>query len=135
MSRLMLFVGGLCLVFISLILPAEARGKKKVKRYEAEFTAYYPDDSKMEGGYKDAIGNYLDPSEYTVAAPDTFPLGSYIKVGGMDNWRDGHTYKVTDRGGRIVVQDDGTVSIDILMRNARQANKFGRRKGWIEVAE
>jgi 3D (Asp-Asp-Asp) domain-containing protein len=129
----MLFVGGLCLVFIGLMLPTEAKEKKKAKRYEAEFTGYYPDDSEMEGGYYAATGVLLDPSAYTVAAPKCIPFGAKITVGGTGNKRDGWTYRVNDRGGRIVVDEDGLYHIDILMRNARQANNFGRVRGWIEV--
>ena len=121
------------MVFISFILPTDAKEKKKVKKYEAEFTGYYPDDSLMEGGYYSATGELLDPSAYTVAAPSCIPFGAKITVGGTGNKRDGWTYTVNDRGGAIIVDDDGVYHIDILMRNAQQANKFGRVKGYIIV--
>jgi len=132
MTRWML----LCLIvaFTSFVMPTDAK-EKKAKRYEAEFTGYYPDESEMEGGYYAATGELLDPSAYTVAAPKCIPFGAKITVGGTGNKRDGWIYRVNDRGGRIVVDEDGVYHIDILMRNARQANNFGRVRGWIEVEQ
>ena len=135
MNRWLLFIGSICLVFITFIIPTEAKEKKKVVRYPAEFTGYYPDDSEMEGGYQSANMEWLDPSEWTVAAPKCIPFNTMIKVGGTGNWRDGHTYRVNDRGGAIVVDDDGVYHIDILMAGPEQANRFGRQYGWIEVVE
>lgn len=133
MSRWIMFIAGICLVFISIVMPTDAKQKKKVKRFEAEFTGYYPDDSEMEGGYKSATNEWLDPSDYTVAAPKCIPFGSYITVGGTGNKRDGWTYRVNDRGGAIIVDDEGVYHIDILMSGPEQANAFGRKRGYIEV--
>lgn len=100
-------------------------GGKEVK---AQFTAYYPSNSKMEGGYYDAQGKRLNPSKRTCAAPKSIPFGTKIKVQGTGTSCDGKTYTVTDRGGAIKIVN-GVYKIDILMKNAREANKFGRRKG------
>lgn len=127
-------VVGLIVVCALLVaIPAEAHGKKNVEIHQAVFTGYYPDDSLMEGGYYSATGELLDPSAYTVAAPACIPFGAEITVGGTGNKRDGWTYRVNDRGGRIKVDDEGRYHIDILMRNAKQANDFGVVHGWIEV--
>ena len=137
MDRRILLIGLLCAIIASLLMPAdaEAKKKKKVVRYQAEFTAYYPSDSTMEGGYKDAVGRPLDPSEYVIAAPKCFPIGTKVKFGGIGDWRDGHTYEVRDRGQAIVVEEDGLVHIDILMATYEQTDDFGRVRGWIEVEE
>lgn len=100
-------------------------GGKEVK---AQFTAYYPSNSKMEGGYYDAQGKRLNPSKRTCAAPKSIPFGTKIKVQGTGTSCDGKTYTVTDRGGAIKIVN-GVYKIDILMKNASEANKFGRRNG------
>ena len=135
MSRTILFICGICMVLIAFITPTEAKEKKKVVRYPAEFTGYYPDDSLMEGGYQAANTEWLDPSDWTCAAPKCIPFDTMIKVGGTGNWRDGHSYRVNDRGGAIVVDEDGVFHIDILMSCKEQADNFGRVQGWIEVVE
>ena len=89
----------------------------------------------MEGGYQAANLEELDPSNWTCAAPKCIPFDTMIKVGGTGNWRDGHTYRVNDRGGAIVVDGEGVYHIDILMSCKEQANRFGRVRGWIEVEE
>lgn len=121
------------MMFIAFILPADAEGDKDVEIHRAVFTGYYPDDSEMEGGYYSATGEFLDPAAYTVAAPACIPFGSKITVGGTGNKRDGWVYRVNDRGQRIVVDEYGVYHIDILMRDAKQANDFGVVYGWIEV--
>lgn len=125
-------------LILSLFLPiisSAKGGMGDVHIHVAEFTGYYCANNAMEGGYKDVSGNWLDPSEWTVAAPDKIPLGSIITIGGTGNWRDGCSYTVTDRGGSIIVDDDGVYHIDILMASKEQANKFGRVRGYIIVKE
>ena len=124
---------------LSLFLPIISNAKEGMHDsthiHVAEFTGYYADNSRMEGGYKDISGNWLDPSDYTVAAPSCIKLGSTITIGGTGNWRDGVSYTVTDRGGAIVVDEDGTYHIDILMDSREQADRFGRVRGYIIVKE
>ena len=43
---------------------------------KALFTAYYPANNAMEGGFLDALGNKLDPSKHTCAAPPSVPFGT-----------------------------------------------------------
>ncbi|UEL49849.1 C40 family peptidase [Terrisporobacter hibernicus] len=105
-----------------------SKGSSGGKEVKAQFTAYYPSNSKMEGGYYDAQGKRLNPSKRTCAAPKLIPFGTKIKVQGTGTSCDGKTYTVTDRGGAIKIVN-GVYKIDILMKNAREANKFGRRKG------
>lgn len=134
-----LFVTVMLALTLTQTLTAQAKEKEHgmgdVHIHMAEFTGYYPDSSTMEGGYKSANGEWLDPSEYTIAAPKCIPFGSEVTFGGIGNWRDGVTYRVNDRGGAIVVDENGIYHIDILMAGPEQANKFGRRRGYIIVRE
>lgn len=49
-------------------------------RVRAKFTAYYPADNAMEGGFYDAQGNLLDPSKRTMAAPKSVPFGTQVTI-------------------------------------------------------
>lgn len=95
---------------------------------DAQFTAYYPANDTMQGGFYDALGNRLDPSKLTCAAPKDIPFHSKITVKGTGTSRDNVTYTVTDRGGAIKVVN-GVYHIDLLMSNKTEAYSFGRRNG------
>ena len=82
----------------------------------------------MQGGFYDAMGNKLDPSKLTCAAPKDVAFGTKIQVKGTGTNRDGLVYKVTDRGGAIKVVN-GVYKIDLLMSTKEECLKFGRRKG------
>ena len=98
------------------------------KEVDAEYTAYYPANNSMQGGLYDAMGNKLDPSKLTCAAPKDVAFGTKIQVKGTGTNRDGLVYKVTDRGGAIKIVN-GVYKIDILMPTKEECLKFGRRKG------
>ena len=98
------------------------------KEVDAEYTAYYPANNSMQGGLYDAMGNKLDPSKLTCAAPKDVAFGTKIQVKGTGTNRDGLVYKVTDRGGAIKVEN-GVYKIDLLMSTKEECLKFGRRKG------
>ena len=98
------------------------------REVNAEYTAYYPANNSMQGGFLDAMGNKLDPSKLTCAAPKDVAFGTKIQVKGTGTNRDGLVYKVTDRGGAINVQN-GVYRIDLLMATKEECLKFGRRKG------
>ena len=98
------------------------------KEVDAEYTAYYPANNSMQGGLYDAMGNKLDPSKLTCAAPKDVAFGTKIQVKGTGTNRDGLVYKVTDRGGAIKVEN-GVYKIDLLMATKEECYKFGRRKG------
>lgn len=101
---------------------------------DAQFTAYYPYNDSMQGGYYDAMGNKLDPSKNTCAAPKDIPFLSKITVKGTGTNRDGQTYTVTDRGGAIKVVN-GVYHIDLLMSSKTEAYSFGRRNGKAIIAK
>ena len=103
------------------------------KKVKAQFTAYYPANTALQGGFYDAMGNKLDPSKKTCAAPKSIPFKTKIQVLGTGTSQDGQTYTVTDRGGAIVVDSNGVYHIDLLMANKTQAYSFGRRNGYIII--
>lgn len=97
-------------------------------KVKALFTAYYPHNSKMEGGYYDCQGNRLNPSKKTCAAPKSVPLGTKIQVQGTGTSRDGEVYTVNDRGGAIKIRN-GVYQFDLLMSSASECNRWGRKNG------
>lgn len=99
------------------------------KEVNAEFTAYYPANNSMQGGFLDAMGNKLDPNKLTCAAPKSVPFKTKIQVKGTGTDRDNLVYTCTDRGGAIVIDSNGVYHIDLLMKDKKTALAFGRRKG------
>ncbi len=95
---------------------------------KAKYTAYYPANNAMEGGFYDALGHLLDPSEHTCAAPKSVPFGTKITIQGTGTSRDGQTYTVTDRGGAINIEGD-VYHFDILMSSNSECNNWGVRYG------
>ncbi|MDV9656538.1 NlpC/P60 family protein, partial [Clostridioides difficile] len=105
------------------------------REVKAEFTAYYPSNNPMEGGYYQAMdGKRLVPSNNTCAAPSQLKFKTKIQVKGTGTNIDNKTYTVTDRGGVIKVVN-GVYKIDILMSSEKECNKFGRRKGTIIIGD
>lgn len=104
------------------------------KKVKALFTAYYPANTKMEGGFYDSLGNRLDPSKRTCAAPKSIPFHTKIQPSDTGSFIDGKTYTVTDRGGKINVVN-GVYHIDILMSSASECNKFGKKYGYIIIGD
>ena len=99
------------------------------KKVPALFTAYYPSNSKMEGGFTDCRGKKLDPSKYTCAGPKSLKYGTQIQVLGTKTSRDKKVHTVNDVGGAINIVN-GRYHFDLLMSSAAQCNKFGKRYGY-----
>ena len=95
---------------------------------KALFTAYYPANNALEGGYLDAQGNRLDPSKKTCAAPPSVPFGTKITVRDTGTSLDGMTYTVNDRGGAIQIVN-GVYHFDLLMSSNAECNRWGRKNG------
>ena len=95
---------------------------------KAKFTAYYPADNAMEGGFLDAMGKPLDPSKRTCAAPPSVPFGTKVTVQGTGTNLDGVTYTVNDRGGAIRIEN-GVYHFDLLMRTNEECNHWGVKHG------
>lgn len=107
---------------------SSSSGEVQGKEVDAIFTAYYPANNSMQGGFYDAQGNKLDPSKLTCAAPKSIAFGTMVKVLNTGTDRDNLVYKVTDRGGAIIIKD-GVYHFDLLMKDKKTAYAFGRRKG------
>lgn len=109
------------------------------KEVNAEFTAYYPANNSMQGGFLDAMGNKLNPNKLTCACPKSVPFKTKIQVENTGTDRDNLVYTCTDRGGAIVIDSNGVYHIDLLMKDKKSALAFGRRKGkaliGVEVSE
>lgn len=102
------------------------------KKVKARFSAYYPANNSMEGGFYDAMNKKLDPSKKTCAAPKEIAFNTKIQVLGTGTSQDGQTYTVTDRGGAIKIKN-GVYYIDLLMSSAKECNAFGIRYGYIII--
>ncbi|WP_447497380.1 C40 family peptidase [Clostridioides difficile] len=105
------------------------------REVKAEFTAYYPSNNPLEGGYYQAMDNKrLVPSNNTCAAPSKLKFKTQIQAKCPGTKIDGKTYTVTDRGGAIDLKN-GVYRIDILMSSEKECNDFGRRKGTIIIGD
>lgn len=98
------------------------------KTVQALFTAYYPANNAMEGGFYDAQGKLLNPAARTCAAPSDIPFGTKIKVQGTGTALDGMIYTVNDRGSAIKVRN-GVYQFDLLMSTNAECNNWGRKNG------
>lgn len=103
-------------------------GGNAANTVKAMFTAYYPANNAMEGGFLDAMGNPLDTSKRTCAAPPSVAFGTKVTVQGTGTSLDGVTYTVNDRGGAIQIEN-GVYHFDLLMRTNEECNNWGVRYG------
>ena len=103
------------------------------KQVKALFTGYYPENSKLQGGFKDALGNKLDPNKRTCAAPKEVPFHSKIQIQGTGTDKDGQIYEVTDRGGAIKVRGD-EYQFDLLFPDHDSAYGWGRKQGTATIS-
>ncbi|HID9578226.1 TPA: XkdQ/YqbQ family protein [Clostridioides difficile] len=117
--------------------------------FSAIFTAYYPGPG-IEGGDTDCREKKLNPSKKTCAAPmvgayekpyytkeflskhPLFKYGDEVSIVTGVSGRDG-LYKVNDNGSAIIIEKDGTYHIDVLVKNAEEMKRFGKRKGKIII--
>ena len=105
-----------------------AGGGSATNTVKAMFTAYYPANNAMEGGFLDAMGNPLDTSKRTCAAPPSVAFGTKVTVQGTGTSLDGVTYTVNDRGGAIQIEN-GVYHFDLLMRTNEECNTWGVKYG------
>lgn len=108
------------------------------KQVKAIFTAYYPANNSMEGGFHDCKGHKLQTSKQTCAAPKSVPYGSIVWIKSIDgsSFQEyvGRPYVVTDRGGAIVISN-GVYHIDLLFKDKKSANAWGKRTGTAVIVE
>lgn len=103
---------------------AEPKPKPKATTpttYKVELTGYCSDyecNKPYDNGIT-ASGVYA--SKGTVAVPKNIPLGSKIYINGVE-------HRAEDRGGAIIVRDDGTYIVDVWFPSHQKALDFGRVK-------
>lgn len=116
--------------------PAQGTTTAQINGVEvpAKFTAYYPANNAMEGGFNDCKGYKLQPSRQTCAAPSSVPYASYVWIKDIKGYTqyNNRLYVVTDRGGAINVEG-GTYHFDLLFPDASSANEFGVRYGTVII--
>lgn len=100
---------------------------KKTVPIEAELTAYCNCVICSE-----AWGSQTSMQTHTrvgvIAAPKDIPLGSKIYIPELKNYKEDGIFNVEDRGGAVVVKNDGTHIIDIWLPTHEQVKEFGRKK-------
>ena len=125
--------------FVSTLASSSGAGRPKKKKHDSEgyqtgrevpalFTAYYPANNAMEGGFIDAMGNRLNPNNNTCAAPKSIPFKTKIQVQDTNTSKDGEVYTVTDRGGAINIKN-GVYHFDLLMGSRSECNRWGKKHG------
>lgn len=102
------------------------------KKVKALFTAYYPSNDKLQGGFVAANGERLNPSSNTCAAPPSIPFNTQIQVCGTGTSNDGKVFRVNDRGKKIQFEN-GVCHIDLLYPDKKSAYAWGRKYGEIII--
>lgn len=105
------------------------------QKVRAKYTAYYPANNALEGGFLDALGNKLDPSKNTMAAPASVPFHTMIQILETGTSRDGQEYEVLDRGGAIVIESGNVYHFDILMATNEECNSWGVKMGYAVIGD
>lgn len=102
-------------------------------RVRAKFTAYYPANNAVEGGFRDSLGNKLNPAKNTLAAPPSVPFHTKVQIQGTGTSRDNGVYEVLDRGQAIQIESGNVYHFDILMSSAAECNAWGVRMGYAVI--
>lgn len=105
------------------------------RKVRAKYTAYYPANNAMEGGFLDALGNRLDPSKNTIAAPPSIAFHTKIQVLETGTSKDGQEYEVLDRGGAIQIESGNVYHFDLLMSTASECNNWGVKMGYAIIGD
>ncbi len=104
------------------------------QRVRAKFTAYYPANNAMEGGFMDAfdvpLSHWMSQGINVVAAPPSVAKDTMIQILETGTSRDGGEYRVRDRGGAIQIEAGNVYHFDILMSSAAECNAWGVRMGY-----
>lgn len=104
------------------------------QKVRAKFTAYYPANNAMEGGFYDAYGVLL--SDWTaqgvkvIAAPPSIAKDTMIQVLETGTDKDGTEWRVRDRGGAIQIEAGNVYHFDLLMSSAAECNNWGVKMGY-----
>lgn len=70
-----------------------------------------------------------------IAAPKDIDLGSKVYIPSLKYYKEDGIFEVEDRGGGILVKDDGTYIIDVWLPSHDEVEEFGRQKTTIYLME
>jgi 3D (Asp-Asp-Asp) domain-containing protein len=104
------------------------------QKVRAKFTAYYPANNPMEGGYYDAydvlLSDWTKQGVKVIAAPPSVPKDTIIQVLETGTVQDGAEYRVRDRGEAIRIESGNVYHFDLLMSSAAECNTWGVKMGY-----
>ena len=63
-----------------------------------------------------------------IAVPKDIPLGSKIYIPDLKDYKEGGIFEAEDRGGAVIVKNDGTHIIDVWLNTHEEVKEFGRKK-------
>jgi 3D (Asp-Asp-Asp) domain-containing protein len=63
-----------------------------------------------------------------IAVPKDIPLGSKIYIPDLKDYKEDGIFEAEDRGGAVIVKNDGTHIIDIWLKTHDEVKEFGRKK-------
>ncbi|OOM71476.1 hypothetical protein CLPUN_49430 [Clostridium puniceum] len=66
-----------------------------------------------------------------IAAPKDIALGSKIYIPDLKGYKEDGIFDAEDRGGAVIVKNDGTHIIDIWLKTHEEVEKFGRKKATV----
>lgn len=97
---------------------------------EAELTAYCNCEICSE-----AWGSQTAMQTHTrvgiIAVPKDIPLGSKIYIPDLKGYKEDGIFDAEDRGGAVIIKDDGTHIIDIWLKTHEEVKEFGRKKAMV----
>lgn len=97
---------------------------------EAELTAYC--NCKI---CSEAWGSQTAMQTHTrvgiIAVPKDIPLGSKIYIPDLKDYKEDGIFNAEDRGGAVIVKNDGTHIIDIWLKTHEEVKEFGRKKALV----
>lgn len=106
---------------------------KEVERYQkAYFTAYYPSNDGVEGGYLDSLNHQLNPSKQTCAISRRIPLKKRIRIKDFNKQYNGKVYYCNDRLAKSHDTWHGHIHVDILVAGKSVERTFPT--GWGKIA-
>lgn len=109
------------------------------RKVRAKFTAYYPANNSLQGGFMDAfdtpLSHYLNNGINMVAAPPSIPKDTQIQILETGTNRDGGVYVVRDRGGAIQIEPGDVYHFDILTPDHNTAYSWGVKMGYAIIGD
>lgn len=63
-----------------------------------------------------------------IAVPKDISLGSKIYIPDLKDYKEDGIFEAEDRGGAVIVKNDGTHIIDVWLKTHEEVKEFGRKK-------